>query len=64
MYNVNIDTDAFTDVQKVVNWYNEQKDNLGKEFYLAFDDEIKIICRNPFAFAVKYHNIRRLPEAF
>ncbi len=58
MYNVNIDADAFIDVQEAVNWYNEQKDDLGEEFFLAFDNEVKIICRNPFAFAVKYRKTR------
>ena len=58
MYNVDIDTDAFADVQDAVEWYNQQKEGLGEEFFLAFDNEVKRICRNPFAFAVKYAKIR------
>jgi len=58
MYNVVIDTDAFIDVQEAVDWYNQQKQGLGEEFFTTFDNEVQRICRNPFAFAVKYRKTR------
>jgi len=58
MYNVDIDTDAFADVQDAVDWYSQKKDGLGEDFFLAFDKGVKQICKNPFAFAIKHKKVR------
>ena len=54
MYKIIIDTEAFTDVQNAVDWYDQQRIGLGEEFFFAFDKENQQLRRNPYVFAIKY----------
>ncbi len=58
MYKIIIDTEAFTDVQNAVDWYDQQRIGLGEEFFFAFDKENQQLRRNPYVFAIKYDYIR------
>lgn len=46
------------EIDVAVNWYEEQKKNLGKIFLQRLTSAIKLVSENPHSFQKRYKNIR------
>lgn len=58
-FRILIDEDARNDIQESIDWYNEQKRGLGKQFYTFVKATINRLQSNPF-FQVRYDDVRCL----
>ena len=58
-YNLVVTHQAQNDILQAADWYEEQKRGLGELYMLSIDKCIKLILKNPFAFAVIYLQIRK-----
>ena len=59
-FRILIDEDVRTDIQESIDWYNEQKQGLGKQFYSQVKATINRLKSNPF-FQIRYDDVRCLP---
>lgn len=59
-FNVVIETRALKDVQKAIDYYDEQRVGLGEKFHNVFDKHISTIANNPF-YQLRYKDYRALP---
>ena len=50
---------AYKDLQQAKNWYNEKRENLGKEFKKAIIADIDYIKENPEHYQRKYKELRQ-----
>ncbi len=57
-YKIQILSKAADDIRIAAKWYEKEQLGLGKRFAKNVKQEVKIIKQNPFAFAVKYQNVR------
>jgi len=57
--NVIFSEKASADLISASDWYNEQKDGLGKDFLLAVDELLKKIERNPTLFHFEKGRVRK-----
>lgn len=57
-YQVKIMPVAQSDINEVVEWYNDRKKGLGKIFYLELKARIEYVRKNPFHYQIQYKNIR------
>ncbi len=60
LYNLFIDPEAYQDIQKSIDWYNNKKEGLGYEFYDTIDQHFQSLKTNPF-YQIRYKNVRCLP---
>jgi hypothetical protein len=58
---LDIEPEAFDDIQKTVNYYNNKKSNLGKRFFTTVDKHFEFLKKNYLSFAVRYDSIRCMP---
>lgn len=58
---VKIQPAARTDIQEVIQWYNDQQTGLGARFLANLTDAIRRIARSPGIFQVRYRNVRQAP---
>jgi hypothetical protein len=58
-YKLVIKSNAQDDILEASDWYEEQKTGLGELFMVSVDDCIKLLIKNPFAFAKIYYTIRK-----
>jgi hypothetical protein len=56
-----IDPEAFNDIQQAVNYYNTVRKDLGKRFFETVDDHFDLLKNHYFAFAIRYDDIRCMP---
>jgi hypothetical protein len=64
-YNIKIQSYAEEEFLESVAWYELQRNGLGDELILCFEEALEVLKRNPF-FEVRYkdlrlYNIRRFP---
>ena len=59
-YKLLINPQAYDDIQKAIDYYNDQQKGLGKRFHSKVKDAFEVIKKNPM-FQVRYDNIRCLP---
>lgn len=59
-FRIFIDEDVRTDIQESIDWYNEQKQGLGKQFFTQVKATINRLKSNPF-FQIRYDDVRCLP---
>lgn len=59
-FRILIDEDARNDIQESIDWYNEQRAGLGKQFYTQVKATINRLRSTPF-FQVRYEDVRCLP---
>ncbi len=59
-FSVVIEPRALTDIQKAIDYYDEQLPGLGERFNAAVDKHIAAIALNPF-YQVRYKDYRALP---
>jgi hypothetical protein len=60
-FSVNIEPEAFNDIQEAINYYNSCKPGLGKEFLETIKKQIILLRKYHHSFAIRYDNIRCLP---
>jgi len=53
--------EATADILEGIDWYNEQKTGLGRLFYEILWQSFELIEQMPFAYAVRYKNLRACP---
>ncbi len=64
-YSLSYFDDALQDVKDAKIWYKEQQSGLDIQFAYSIKSTILFVKRNPFAFAVRYRNIRvAFPKKF
>jgi len=57
-FSIDIEPEAFEDIQEAVNFYNSRQPGLGERFYNTTDKQIDFLKKNYFSFAVRYDDIR------
>ena len=60
-FSVNIEPEAFNDIQEAIDYYNHCKPGLGKEFLETIKKQIILLTKYHHSFAIRYDNIRCLP---
>lgn len=59
-YKINLDSAAILDIQKAIDYYDEQQPGLGAKFEIAIDRHFSALSKNPF-FQMRYDIVRCLP---
>lgn len=49
--------EAIDEIQEAIDWYEEQQAGIGKKFYTAINDQVKLLKRTPF-FGIRYDQVR------
>lgn len=57
-FTINIEPEAFEDIQKAVDYYNQKQDDLGKHFFNTVDRHFDFLKTNYTSCAVRYDDIR------
>lgn len=60
-FSINIEPEAFNDIQEAINYYNRCKPRLGKKFLETVKKHIDLLEKYHQSFAIRYDNIRCLP---
>jgi hypothetical protein len=60
-FTLDIEPEAFDDIQEAVDFYNSRKSGLGKRFFNTVDKHFDFLKKNYFSFAVRYDDIRCMP---
>lgn len=55
-----INPEAKIDIQNLINYYNSQKEGLGKKFHLEIKNYFTAIKKNPY-YQIRYNNVRCIP---
>ncbi len=58
-YEVIVSNEAATDILEIIEWYEAQKENLGDQFLLSFDEVIRFLEKNPYLYQKIRNEIRR-----
>lgn len=58
-YNLVVTNNADADIEDAMDWYESKQKGLGKRYLLSVKTCVKLIFKNPFAFAVIYLQIRK-----
>jgi len=58
-YKLIITDDADNDIENAMDWYENKQKGLGKKYLLSVKACVKLIVKNPFAFAKIYVQIRK-----
>lgn len=59
-YNIDLDSVAILDLQKAIDYYDQQQPGLGKKFEITIDKHFSALSKNPFL-QVRYDTVRCLP---
>jgi len=59
-YKLVVTDDAENDIEQAMDWYENQQSGLGTKIVLSIKACIKLIVKNPFAFAMIYMQIRKV----
>jgi len=57
---IDIEPEAFDDIQSAIDYYNSCKPGLGKRFYNTVDKHFSLLQRNYTSFAFRYYIARKL----
>jgi toxin ParE1/3/4 len=61
-FTLDIEPEAFDDIQEAVNFYNSRKSGLGKRFFNTIDKHFDFLMKNYFSFAVRWRELCALNE--
>lgn len=59
-YSITLDPMAIVDLQKAIDYYDEQQFGLGKRFEKTIDKHFTTLGKNPF-FQLRYDNVHCMP---
>ena len=57
-FRIRIDPMALEDIQGITDWYNQQKEMVGKRFQDSTIKQINKLAKDPNSFAIRYNEIR------
>ncbi len=57
-FTIDIEPEAFEDIQKAVDYYNQKQEGLGKRFFITVDQHFDFLKKNYTSCAVRYDDIR------
>ena len=57
-FTIEIEPEAFEDIQEVVDYYNQKQDGLGKHFFDTINQHFDFLKKNYMSFAIRYDDIR------
>lgn len=60
-YQVSYTREAISDIEEAARWYDRQRQGLGSKFLNSLRSGQLMIRKNPFAFALKYDEVRCIP---
>ena len=58
-HEVNFRKEAHQDILEAITWYEERREGLGDELFIAIENEKHIIEQNPYHYEDKYKGIRK-----
>lgn len=58
-YQVDFRTEALHDILEAIEWYEEKREGLGDELFIAIENEKHFIEQNPYHYEDKYKGIRK-----
>ena len=59
-FKVLIGPEAYQDIQHGIDWYDQQRENLGYKFYEEVENTLNLVKSNPY-FQVRYGRVRCIP---
>ncbi|AEL25661.1 MULTISPECIES: type II toxin-antitoxin system RelE/ParE family toxin [Cyclobacterium] len=59
-YKVKLLSEASLDIKEIIEWYNEEKQGLGRRFYKSLKSRLNYISNYPFHCQVAYRDIRNI----
>lgn len=59
-FKIRIEPEAFKDIQRIAEWYENQQEGLGERFVDVVIQDIDSLLPNPFIYAIRYNSIRCL----
>ncbi len=59
-YTIDLDLAAIQDLQKAIDYYDEQLSGLGRKFEMAIDKHFSALSKNPF-YQIRYDDVRCFP---
>lgn len=60
MFEILLDPSAEQDVDEILKWYERQREGLGFEFLISFNNSLEVLDQNPHANFNITKNIRRI----
>ncbi len=60
MFEILLDTSAEQDVDEIVKWYERQREGLGFQFLISFNDSLEVLAQTPHANFNVTKSIRRM----
>jgi toxin ParE1/3/4 len=60
-FHLDIEPEAFDDIQEAIDYYNSKQDGLGKRFFEMVDEHFEFLKKDYMTFAVRYDDIRCMP---
>jgi len=58
-YQVDFRKEAHQDILEAIVWYEERREGLGDELFIAIENERHFIAQNPYSYEDKYKGIRK-----
>ena len=59
-FTLSFNPEFYTDLEQAIDWYEEQRPGLGKNFYLSVRDQILRLQSTALNFSIRYDDIRCL----
>ncbi|MCP5502203.1 MAG: type II toxin-antitoxin system RelE/ParE family toxin [Leptospiraceae bacterium] len=59
-YKILLSPEAEMDIEEAVEWYENQKETLGLEFAMDFENALKFLYSNPKLYAIIYKEVRNV----
>lgn len=60
-FDLDIEPEAFYDIQEAVDYYKSKRKDLGKRFFSTVDKHFGFLKKNPLSFSIRYDDIRCMP---
>lgn len=58
IYSVFFSPKAQEDIIESISWYNQEKENLGFEFYDQLNEKVSLLVKNPQHYSIRFKNIQ------
>ncbi len=59
-YKVKLLSEASLDIKEIIEWYNEERQGLGRRFYESLKSRLNYISNYPFHCQVGYRDVRNI----
>ncbi len=58
---IDVEVEAFNEIQEAIDYYNQMQSGLGKRFYKTIDQCFSFLKKNYLLFAIVYDDVRCMP---